>query len=455
MSGKRDNKSDSVGNGEHLVDKTFSRRNFLEKAALAAAGFIIVPRRVLGGTGYTAPSDQIRIGFIGTGRQTWGGLSRWFLERDDTKVVAASDVDKLKLDFFTGRINDYYAEATGNTGYKDCKGYRDFREITQHPDIDAVVIATPDHWHGIQAIMALESGKDVYCEKPLSLTVAEGRAMVNVTRKNDRVLQTGSMQRSQSGFLRAAELVHNGYIGDIEKVVVSVGGPPDTCDELQTQFVPEYLDWNMWLGPVKHTYYNEYYAPHIDWDGWARWRYCDRFGGGDMTDWGTHMFDIAQWALGMDDAGPVEVNPPDGNEYPVLTYKYANGIPMIRDDFGMGNSVRFVGMEGTIDVSRSELIVPDNLENHELGSNDDRLYQSEHHYLDWVEAIKDRSKPICDVEVGHRTATVASIGNIAYKLGRPLKWDPEAECFENDDEANRMLSRPFRGEWRGFLEPYL
>lgn len=440
---------------EHVEKKVnnagISRRKFLGNIALATTGAMIVPRHVLGGKGFTAPSDRINIGYIGVGRQTRGGLTGWFLERDDAMVVAGCDVDSLKLDYFLNRVNDFYAEKTGRSGYSDCTGYRDFMELLGREDIDAVVIVTPDHWHGVQGVMALESGKDVYCEKPLSLTIKEGRAMVDATRKNERVLQTGSMQRSYDGFRRAAELVTNGYIGEIEKVVVSVGGPPDSCSDLKSQPVPDYLDWNMWLGPAQLTYYNEYYAPHIDWNGWARWRYCDRFGGGAMTDWGAHMFDIAQWALGMDDTGPVEVNPPDGKEYPVLTYKYAKGIPMVRDDFGMGNAVRFIGSEGTIDVSRSELKVPDNLENQQIGGNDARLYHSEHHYLDWLQAIRNRTRPICDVEVGHRSATVCTIGNIAYKLDRPLRWDPENEQFMNDEEANSMLHRTYRGPWRGMI----
>jgi len=428
-----------------------SRRKFLGRLAMASAGVMIVPRHVLGGPGFTAPSDRIHLGYIGTGRQTRGGLTSWFMDRDDSLVVAGCDVDKMKLDYFVNRVNDYYADKTGSSSYSDCKGYSDFRELIDRDDIDAVVIATPDHWHGVNAVMSLEAGKDVYCEKPVSLTIREGRAMVKATHENGRVFQTGSMQRSWDDFHRAAELVINGYIGEIEKIIVSVGGPPEPCDELRTQSIPDYLDWNMWVGPARHTFYNEYYAPPIDWDGWARWRYCDRFGGGDMTDWGAHMFDIAQWALGMDESGPVEVIPPDGGEYEVLTYKYANGITMVRDDFGIGNAVRFVGSEGTIDVSRSVLEVPENLREQEIGGNDIRLYDSEHHYLDWLEAIKNRTKPICDVETGHRTATVCTIGNIAYKLDRPLRWNPDDEQFEDDNEANNMLHRPYRGSWRGLI----
>lgn len=436
-------------NGKKIT--CISRRKFLGNLVAAGVGITIVPRHVLGGPGYTAPSDQITLGYIGTGRQASGGLSAWFLERDDAKIIAASDVDQIKLDRFINNVNQAYANRMGDNSNSSCDGYKDFRQLLYRQDIDAVVIATPDHWHGINSVLALESGKDVYCEKPLSLTIKEGRAMVEATRKNERVFQTGSMQRSWTDFHRASELVINGYIGDIEKVVVSVDGPPEDCD-LPAQLIPDHLDWNMWLGPVEKTPYNEYYAPPADWDGWARWRWCDKFGGGGMTDWGAHMFDIAQWALGMDNTGPVEVIPPDGNEYRVLTYKYANGVEMVREDFGEGNAVRFIGTEGTIEVSRSFLRVPEHLDNQPIDSGDIHLYNSEHHYLDWLTAIKNRTKPICDVEIGHRTATVCSIGNIAYKLNRPLQWNPELERFEDDPEANSMLSRPFRFPWDGIIK---
>ncbi|MEX0894204.1 MAG: Gfo/Idh/MocA family oxidoreductase [Balneolaceae bacterium] len=427
-----------------------SRRKFLGNLAAAGIGISIVPRNVLGGPGFTAPSDQITLGYIGNGRQAMGGLSSWFLEREDVKIVAGCDVDRIKLDRFVNKVNRAYSEQSGNNLYESCKGYKDFRKLLYRKDIDAVVIATPDHWHGIISVLALKSGKDVYCEKPLSLTIEEGRAMVKATRDHERVFQTGSMQRSWEDFHRACELVINGYIGRVEKVIVSVEGPPEQCS-FPAQRIPEHLDWNMWLGPAEKTPYNEYYAPPADWDGWARWRYCEKFGGGGMTDWGAHMFDIAQWALGMDHTGPIEVIPPDGNEYPVLSYKYANGTEMVRDDFGEGNAVRFIGTEGTIDVSRSFLRVPESLENQPIGSDDIRLYKSDHHYLDWLNAIRDRTRPICDVEIGHRTATVCSIGNIAYKLNRPLQWNPALERFENDREANNLLSRPFRFPWNGII----
>ena len=337
----------------------------------------------------------------------------------------------------------HYAAQTSQSTYRGLKTYTDYRELLTDQGIDAVVVATPDHWHALVSIEACEAGKDVYCEKPLSLTVAEGRAMADAAKKHQRVFQTGSMQRSWEEFHRAAELVTNGYIGDIKQVVVSVGGPPDGCDQ-PGEPIPENLDWNFWLGPAPEREYSSFFAPPIDWDGWARWRYCRHYGGGMMTDWGAHMFDIAQWALGMDASGPVEIIPPDGKEYPVLTYKYANGIPMIREELDMGNAVRFAGSEGVIEVGRGFLNVPENLKNQKIGENEIHLYHSRDHYRDWLNAIKQRSLTICTMEVGHRTATVCNIGNIAYALGRPLRWNPKKEKFRGDREANQMLTRAHR-----------
>ncbi len=421
-----------------------SRRKFIGTTLSALAGISIVPRRVLGGNGYLSPSDQIAIGYIGTGKQGRGTLFRKFIEIPEIQITAACDVDTQKLSDFQQQVSSYYSENKNQNNQID--GYGDLRELLERKDIDAVIIATPDHWHAIASIFACEAGKDVYCEKPLALTVKEGRDMVKAARKNQRVFQTGSMQRSRDDFHRAAELVINGYIGDIEKIVVSVGGPPDACDQ-PAEPKPEHLDWNMWQGPAPQREYSSFFAPPMSWDGWPRWRYCKHYGGGLMTDWGAHMFDIAQWAMGMDGSGPVEVIPPDGKDYQVLTYLYADGTPMVREDFGKGNAVRFEGSEGIIEVSRQFLNVPENLKNQAIGENEIHLYKSRDHYRDWLDAIRQRSKPLCDVEVGHRTATVCNIGNIAYELNRPLRWNPKKEKFKGDREANKMLSREQREFW--------
>jgi len=421
-----------------------SRRQFIGKAA-AITAFMIVPRYVLG-KGYVAPSDKINLGFIGTGRQS-GGLRSNFLNSGEAQIIAACDVYQSKLTDFTQKVNKYYADKAGQVKYESCKPYADFREVYARPDVDAVVIVTPDHWHAVHAVRAAEAGKDIYCEKPLSLTIKEGRAMVNATRKHKRVFQTGNMQRSWKEFRQAVELVRNGYIGDIQTVKVNVGGPPLPYT-LEAETVPNGVHWDMWLGPNAFTPFHNYLAPAPTADFWARWRNYKGFGGGGMTDWGAHMFDIAQWALDMDNSGPIAILPPNGNEYKYLTYQYANGITMTHEDFGINNAVRFIGSKGQIDVQRGKLVTtPTSLQTQVIGSNEKHVYLSEDHYKNWLSAIRTREKPICDVEVGHRTASVCTLGNIAYELKRPLNWNPKKEKFKRDKEANALLSRPMRKEW--------
>lgn len=423
-----------------------SRRQFINKAAVLSASAII-PRYVLGGTGYTSPSEKITLGFIGTGRQG-RGLASSFLETGEAQIVAASDVYETNLNHFVHSVNDHYAEQSGKASYDGCASYRDFRELLEDPDIDAVVIATPDHWHAVQAVRAAEAGKDIYCEKPLSLTIEEGRAMVKATREHDRVFQTGSMQRSWPEFRQAVELVRNGYIGEIEQVKVNVGSSAAPYS-LPGEPIPEGLDWDLWLGPNFYHQYNHELLPEPGDDFWGRWRYFQAFGGGDMTDWGAHMFDIVQWALNMDDSGPVNIYPPDGHDYLCLTYRYENGVEVTHENFEKDHAVRFIGTEGQVDVQRGSLeTTPVSLKNQVIGSDEERVYKSENHYRDWLDAIRDRTTPICDVETGHRTATVCTLGNIAYQLKRPLNWDPQKERFTGDNSANKLLGRDMRDEWR-------
>ncbi len=420
-----------------------SRRKFI-KGVAALSAFSIVPRFVLGGNGYLATSDKINLGFIGTGKQSIG-LMKNFLSTGEAQFVGACDVYEAKLEYFLEQLAVYYKEK--ETKKKRCKPYDDFRELLDRKDIDAVVIASPDHWHAVMSVKAAEAGKDIYCEKPLSLTVAEGRAMVDAARKHNRVFQTGSMQRSWHEFRHTAELIRNGYIGDIKEIKVSVDGPPGAYD-LPEQTVPAGLNWNSWLGPNEYVPFNKDLAPTMTDTFWARWRYYKEFGGGGMTDWGAHMFDIVQWALDMDHSGPVEVNYPDGDMYKHLTYKYNNGITMTHENFGKNNGIRFIGSTGQIDVQRKNLeTTPSGLKTKTIGKNEKRVYFSSNHYKDFLDAIRNRTKPVCDVEIGHRTATVCTIGNIAYELKRSLKWDPVKEQFQNDNDANSLLSRKMKKEW--------
>ncbi len=418
------------------------RKTFIKNTLIGAAAVTIVPRHVLGGKGHIAPNDRINVGFIGTGKQSRGLLTN-ILSVPETITVAACDVDKKKLEHFISLAKAANKKKVG----AEVTAYAHYREILDRSDIDAVVVATPDHWHAQITIDAAKAGKDIYCEKPLALTIAEGRAMVDAVRKYRRVLQTGSMQRSQKYFRKASELVLNGYIGKVKEINVSVGEPVKECD-LPSLPVPEYLDWNTWIGPSLYRGYNPVLSPPIEDNSWAWWRGYKGFGGGYITDWGAHMFDIVQWALDMDDSGPVAFNPPPTpGATSGLSFSYDNGVVVNHKQWGEKNAIQFIGTEGTIEVSRSFLRShPANIVNVQLKPSDEKLYYSDNHYQDWINAIKKRKRPVADVEIGHRTATVCNAVNIAYELQRPLKWNPRREKF-NDESANLMISRPCRGPW--------
>jgi predicted dehydrogenase len=427
------------------ADKQVSRRSFLAQTAKASLAFTIIPRFVLGGRGYTAPSDLLQIGFIGTGKQA-RELVKQFYSR--AMVVAGSDVDSSKLALFKKVTEGLYAAAKDKPVYKGFKTYPDFMELLSAKDIDAVVIATPDHWHAIATVMAANAKKHVYCEKPLAHSVEEGRTMVNAVKHNRVILQTGSMQRSWTNFRHACELVRNGYLGDIKEVLVHVGAPAIACD-LPGQSLPADLNWDRWLGPADSRPFNAEIAPPVEQDIYPHWRNYKEFGGGILSDWGAHMFDIAQWALGKDRSGPVHLFPPDGKEHKTLTMIYDNGIVMKHEDFGRGFGVRFIGSKGTLDISRSFIDSnPAGIAGAAIQPGEIHLYNSSNHYQDWIDAIKSGKPPICDAETGHRTSTVCCIANIAYWLNRPLEWNPKKEQFRNDKDANSLLKASIRAPWK-------
>lgn len=408
--------------------------------------FVIVPRYVLGGKGYTAPSDKIGLGFIGTGKQA-RGLAGRFSKIGEVNLLAGCDVDNQKLNMFRQHVGKVVEENQNMSA--DCAIYEDYHDLLASDKVDAVIIATPDHWHAIQSIDAMRAGKDVYCEKPLAHTVREGRAMVKAAEKYKKILQTGSMQRSWEGFRHAAELVRNGYVGDIQKVLVSVGDPAIACTLPKTA-VPSGLNWDRWLGPAPYRDYNPGIAPPIEDDGWAQWRQYREFGGGILSDWGAHMFDIAQWALDMDRTGPVLFIPPsDPLAKRGLKMIYDNGIEMVHEDFERGHAVRFIGSKGTLDVSRSFLDSdPVEIAEVKIGSGEKHVYHSDDHYMDWINAIRNRTQPICDVETGHRSSSVCNLANIAYQLRRPLRWDPAKEKFSKNKEANALLTKDYRKPYK-------
>lgn len=428
--------------------RSVSRRSFLKTSVAAASAFAapsIVPNRVLG---QEAPSNRIVLGFIGCGKQS-KHLLRAFMRERGTQVVSLCDVDQLKLERDLNIAQEYYGEQP--TGSRDIQTTHDYRELLARDDIGAVVISTPDHWHGLHVIHSAEAGKDIYCEKPLAHNINEGKAMVQAVRRHNRVFQTGSMQRSDSKFRHACELVRNGYIGEVRHVAVNIGGPPKPCD-LPELPVPDYLDWQMWLGPAPQRPFHSELSPHLSNDVFPHWRDYREFGGGGMTDWGAHHFDIAQWGLGMDGSGPVQVIPPDGREVQHLTYVYENGVSMSRTSHYEGlevNGILFVGSHGKVMVNRSYYKTwPDDLLTHPMSPTETHLYKSENHYADFLQAVRARKTPICDVETGHSTVVVCLMGNIAYELGRPLEFDQTKQRFVNDAEANDLLGRPMRDGWR-------
>jgi predicted dehydrogenase len=409
---------------------SIKRRDFLTKSSLAIGSFFIVPRHVLGGTRpdgspYIAPSDLINLGFIGTGKQA-RGLSNSFLNTGEVRIAAISEVYQAKANQFLDRVKDIYSKSSSLGNYSEIPQYQDFTELLALKNIDGVVIASPDHWHAAMAVRAAAAGKDIYCEKPLSLTVKEGRAMVDATRKYKRVFQTGSMQRSWPEFRQTAELI---------------------AYDLAAEALPTGLDFEKWLGPNDAVPFNAELAPPISKDVFPNWRKYKEFGGGGMTDWGAHMFDIVQWALDMDGSGPVQVDAPKTNGNEFLTYTYANGIKMTHQPWEWNNAIEFVGSEGTLRVQRKKLETSNAaLKDRVIGPNEKHVYESTNHYKDFLSAMRNRTRPICDVEIGHRTASVCNIGNIAYAVNKSLTWNPKSEKF-NDADANALLGRKLNKTW--------
>lgn len=393
-----------------------------------------------------APNDEIHVAIIGPGGSRGGfrqglGDTRAIASQPGVRCVAVCDVDALHAQ---------EAAKTFNLESKDI--YKDYRELLRRKDIDAVVIGTPDHWHAQICIDAMKAGKDVFCEKPLTLTIDEGKKIVATWRSKKRIFQTGSQQRSDGRFRYACELVRNGRLGKLSTVKANlpggnVGGPFAVKD------VPADLDWDMWLGPAPWEEYI-YERTHGSFRHWLE------YSGGMMTDWGAHHNDIAQWGLGMDASGPIAIEAQGKRtfgrnsfnafqEYKV-TYTYANGVTLTSSHQGE-NGVQFEGENGWIFVSRGTIRASDpKLLEEPLPSNATRLYVSNNHYANFVDCVRKRDRqPICDAQVGHRSVSVCHLGNICLREGgRRLEWDPEKEEFVNDKVANTYLSRPRRGKWR-------
>jgi predicted dehydrogenase len=436
-----------------------TRRRFMKRAigaaAVGAVGPTIVPITALGAEERPAPSDRITMGFIGMGGQGTFDMGNLLGQRE-VQGLAVCDVDKRARDRARGEVERRYAERYKTGEYRGCDTYHDYRDLLERKDIDAVMIATPDHWHALIAIAAAKAGKDMYCEKPLTLTIREAREMVHAVRRYNRVFQTGSQQRSHGPFRQACEVIRNGYIGKVQDIYVRVWGPSHEC-ELPGQPVPKGLDWDRWLGPAPWRPFNE----GIINGGFRPFR---DYSGGGVTDWGAHHFDIAQWALDMDQSGPVKFYPADEKAgRPCAMFEYANGVRcwhllgsgekelakrMPVPPHPSENIVYFAGDKGWLEVSRAHIRSgPESAARQVIGPNEIRLYRSPGHVQDFVNCVKTRQKPICDVEIGARTVTVCHLVNLVYWLNRPIQWDPAAEQIVGDEEANRWCDRPKRAPW--------
>ena len=445
-------------------NSSLNRREFLRNASLGVGAGIALPNLFLSKTFAAtaeAPSESIRIGVIGTGGQGTADMRNVI-----KNVVAVCDVDKNNAAKAAALVEK-------SAGRKPAV-FGDYRKLLEDKSIDAVIVGTPDHWHALPSIEACLAGKDVYCEKPLTLFIEEGKVLVKAARKNNRIVQCGSQQRSEAKFLKAAEYVRNGRIGKIKRVLVGLVGVNWTKDPLtQDSQPPAELDYDMWLGPAPARPYNKqrvHYYFRFFWD----------YSGGQMTNWGAHHLDIAQWGLGMDDSGPVEItgkgefDPQKRFEVPTafgITYKYANGVvvecqspvpkvaPLIPDRKEQAMEILdgktdftgciFEGEKGLLYVNRGVVRVwPEEVFEEPIKDTDVRLYKSTQHFQNWLECIKTRKLPICDVAIGHRSATVCHLGNISIRTGRKIQWDPVKEEIVGDAEAAKLTSKEYRAPWK-------
>jgi hypothetical protein len=403
-----------------MENKRLDRRLFLKAVAAGIAAPYVVPSSVLGADGQVQPSARITMGAIGVGGQGTGDM-RSFMGFPEVQMVAVCDPAPDHRENARNHVNERYKS-------QDCKVYNDYRELLARDDIDAVLVATPDHWHAIITITACRRGKDVYCEKPESLTIREGRAMVEAARQYGRVFSGGS-QRVLGDYGNWPRLVRGGVLGEIREVFVSCGGPPGEC-YLEEQPAPPGFDWDMWLGPAPWRPYHESlvhggFRPYRD------------YSGGGMTDWGAHRFGAATFAVGVHETGPVEIIPPDGKDVRYLTYRYANGMLMYH---GGTDNITYKGTQGQL---------PDPvMERRQVGPVNMTGYRGRGGIMgDFLWCVRTRQKPFRDIEIAHRAATVCHLGNIAYMLRRPLKWDPVREDFIGDPYASRLVDRAKREPW--------
>jgi len=454
-----------------MLKCSITRRHLLKGATAASIGAIgfpyIIPASVLGKGGSVAPGNRITIGSIGLGGKGTHNMTK-FLEKPESQVVALCDVDQGTKTYYGGgdyglgpakkKADEHYAKQKGTVKYNGPATYSDFRELLADKSIDAVCISTPDHWHGLISIAAANAGKDIYCEKPLVNTIAEGRAVCNAVKKNKRVFQTGSHERSNPDGRYACELVRNGRIGKLHTIHITMPFKEshlqkvmNWTEEQPPMPVPDGFDYNFWLGPAAEAAYTLNRC-HF----W--WRFILDYGGGEMTDRGAHILDIAQFGGGYDDTGPIKlkargVQPKSGlyNTFMNFSFEceYADGVRMIGTN-EEPRGIKFIGDKGWVFVGIHNCILsaePASLLNEKIGDDEIHLGRTTDHHQNFLDAIKTRGQTFAPAEVGHRTATLCHLLNISMLTESPLAWDPKAEQITNNDQANKMLARTMRKPW--------
>lgn len=432
---------------------TPSRRTILKSAAAAFTAPAIVSPKVFG---KEAPSNRITLGIIGVGNNGYNWTQQ-FLQDDRCRIVAVCDVNREGPGYWNNTVRGREpARQLVNEAYgdKSCDVYEDYRDVLARDDIDAIYIGTPDHWHALIAVAAANAKKDIYGQKPLSLTIREGRQMANAVNKNGIVWQTGSQQRSDVNFRRACELVRNGRIGKLHTVRCGLpGGTPDfgkTASRTNPEPVPQGFDYDFWLGPAPWA---EYCPARVG----VNFRWILDYSGGQITDWGGHHPDIAQWGMNTERTGPIEIKNAKGKfaEGPVYNTAtdyyfeclYANGVKLIVGS-DQRQGVTFEGSDGWVWANRGKHEASsDEILNSVIGDSETHLYVSDNHVDNFLDCVKSRSEPVAPIEVGHRSITIAHLGNIALRTGRDLKWDPDHETFPDDPGASDMLERPYRAPW--------
>ena len=445
--------------------KFYTRRQFLKSSFFGGAGLLIASNMFA--RTCLAPNGKINLAIIGCGKMADGHIGG-LIHSPLCKIIAVCDVDSARTEYQKRRIESEYKKR--GDAAPDVKEYKDFRELLANPSVDAVLIATPDHWHAIPAICAVNAGKAVYCEKPLTFTVEEGRKLVNAAKRMGVPFQVGSQQRSSAEFKRAAQLARNKYLGEIKEVYVSVSAGNATPRNWKIEECPSTVDWDFWCGPAPYNPYSSQLLPKIDPKaskpheayGWNSWRHHLDYGNGSQADWGAHQFDIALWGLVLDGKGIKYIELTDKEDMPgekhwrMYRYLTESGIPIYRGNHPaipkrLHGGLTFVCEKGLISAARGHFWSDrEALETAKLRDDDVSLISSEAHKENFLNAVLKGTPLAAPVEVGHSTGTLCIIGNIAYNLGRSLEWDWKSEKFVNDAEACKFLSRPNRGEWAAY-----